>query len=184
MLFYGVEIVLGGFYFHSSRPNVFFHWSLSIAMLIDTVCTVVICYNAYFWIVLEPEVLSHSFSNEQWMLPTTILCTYNAAMVEQIFFIRRFWQMTNNKLATFLACSLLTAHMALHWKIGIEVYVYQMVTPFNIKLALIAATLCAATDLFIAMAMLHTTITTKTAYTSTQRCLSLFQSPDLIEHPA
>jgi len=110
MLFYGTEIVLGGFYFLNSRsrPNRFFHWSLGISLLIDTTCTAVVCYNAYFYIVLDTAALLSLL--QPWMLPVTILCTYHAAMVEQVFLIHRFWHITHNKVVTLLACSLLMAH--------------------------------------------------------------------------
>ncbi|KAF9068481.1 hypothetical protein BDP27DRAFT_1327108 [Rhodocollybia butyracea] len=150
MLFYGTEIVLG-------------------ALLIDTVCTAVVCYNAYFYIVLSPESLE-SFI-QPWTLPVTILCTYHAAVVEQVFFIRRFWQITRNKLVTFLSCFLLIAHISFAWILVIDLLAVSAVTVFNLNLTIIAASLCAATDLFIAVVMFHTMSRIKTTYTATQSLL-------------
>jgi len=54
------------------------------------------------------------------------------------------------------------------WILAIVLFVNPAVTFFSIKLTIAAATLCAATDLFIAVVMLRTMNTIKTTYTATQ----------------
>ncbi|KAF9071949.1 hypothetical protein BDP27DRAFT_1361393 [Rhodocollybia butyracea] len=170
MLFYGAEIVLGGFYFLNSRPDLFFRWSTRYVRP-----SYVIMYTiGWYWIQQvaawsELCLPSLSARAQLWMFPTTILCTYSSAMVEQIFLTHRFWKITHNKVITFLACLLLIAQVVFHWVFGIRVFVNQALSPFNFNLAITAATLSAATDLYIAMVMLYTTSTIKTNYAATRR---------------
>ncbi|KAJ3751210.1 hypothetical protein DFH05DRAFT_169653 [Lentinula detonsa] len=148
MMLYGTELALGGFYLINSRHNVFFRWSLAISLCIDTVCTGVVCYNVYLYLILEPKALTSE--SQPWTLPATILCTYHAALVEQVFFTYRYWQITHNKFVT-LSISTLTAS--------------------GINLTIITATLCAATDLLIAITTFHTMRTIKTTFSATQSLL-------------
>ncbi|KAF9072085.1 hypothetical protein BDP27DRAFT_440457 [Rhodocollybia butyracea] len=136
VLFYGTEIGLGGFYILSSPPNRLFRWSLGISLLIDTACTAVVCYNVYFYIQLGSADLLSSFSNEPWTLPITIICTYHAAMVEEVFFIHRFWKITRNKLVTLVACTLMVSHLLVHWTLAINLLANPAVTTLNTNLAM------------------------------------------------
>ncbi|KAF9062896.1 hypothetical protein BDP27DRAFT_1451541 [Rhodocollybia butyracea] len=171
ILFYGTEVGLGSFYFLNSPPNPLFRWSLGISLLIDTVCTVVVCYNVYFYFLSGSTDLLSSRLNEPWTLPITILCTYSAAMVEEVFFIHRFWKITHNKLVTLVACFLMISHLSVHWILVIDLFTTQAVTMFNTNLTIIGNALCAATDVFIAVVMLHTTSTIKTTFIGTQSLL-------------
>ncbi|KAJ3880923.1 hypothetical protein F5051DRAFT_142201 [Lentinula edodes] len=169
MILYGTEVVLGGFYLLNSRPNAFFRWSLAISLCIDTVCTGVVCYNVYLYLILEPAALT---SNTQpWTLPATILCTYHAALVEQVFFTYRYWRITRNKFVTLLISTITASHVAFAWVLGIGLIRDPVVSQSGLNLTIIAATLCAATDLLIAVIMFHTMRTIKTTYTATQSLL-------------
>ncbi|KAJ4485357.1 hypothetical protein J3R30DRAFT_1346682 [Lentinula aciculospora] len=169
MVLYGTELVLSAFYLINSRPNAFFRWSLAISLCIDTVCTGVVCYNVYLYLILEPEALTSE--RQPWTLPATILCTYHAALVEQVFFTYRYWQITRNKFITSLICAITAAHVALAWVLGIGLIMNPVVSQHGLNLTIIAATLCAATDLLIAITMFHTMRTIKTTYTATQSLL-------------
>ncbi|KAF9062891.1 hypothetical protein BDP27DRAFT_1368449 [Rhodocollybia butyracea] len=163
ILFYGAEIVLGGFYFLNSRPNLFVRWSLSAALLIDTICTAVICYNVYYVYRLYLHVHNNGCSQPPFYVLTVVLWS------NKYFSFIGF-----GKLITFLACLLLIAQITeaiqvvFHWVFAIRVFVNQAVSPFNFNLAIAAATLSAATDFFIAMVMLYTTSTIKTKYAATR----------------
>ncbi|KAJ3868156.1 hypothetical protein EV359DRAFT_32830, partial [Lentinula novae-zelandiae] len=173
MILYGTEVVLGGFYLLNSRPNAFFRWSLAISLCIDTVCTGVVCYNVYLFDSRKMlEFQSALTSNTQpWTLPATILCTYHAALVEQVFFTYRYWRITRNKFVTLMISTITASHVAFAWVLGIGLIRDPVVSQSGINLTIIAATLCAATDLLIAIIMFHTMRTIKTTYTATQSLL-------------
>ncbi|KAF9062899.1 hypothetical protein BDP27DRAFT_1368456 [Rhodocollybia butyracea] len=84
-------------------------------------------------------------------------------MVEEAFFIRRFWKIKIT----------VTIQLLVHWALAIDLLAHQAVTAINVNLAITSTggTLCAATDLFIAVVMLHTMSTIKTTYTGTQSLL-------------
>ncbi|KAF9062897.1 hypothetical protein BDP27DRAFT_1427407 [Rhodocollybia butyracea] len=64
-----------------------------------------------------------------------------------------------------------TTQLLVHWTLAIDLLANQAVTALNTNLAITGGTLCAATDLFIAVVMLHTMSTIKTTYTGTQSLL-------------
>ncbi|KAJ3840079.1 hypothetical protein EV361DRAFT_892743 [Lentinula raphanica] len=169
MLLYGTELVLGGFYLINARSNVFFRWTLASSLCIDTICTAVVCYNVYLYLILEPQALT---SNVQpWTLPATILCTYHAALVEQVFFTCRYWQITRNKLVTLLIVTITASHVAFAWVLGVGLIINPVVSQSGLNLTIVAATLCAATDLLIAITTFHTMRAIKTTFSATQSLL-------------
>ncbi|KIK66104.1 hypothetical protein GYMLUDRAFT_958437 [Collybiopsis luxurians FD-317 M1] len=169
MMFYGTELVLCGFYFLKSRPRGFYRWSLISALTIDTACTGIICYDVYYSLVVNPQVLITV--GQPWMLPAIILCTYHVAMVEQVFFTYRYWQLTRKKIITMMVSALLFSHVAFAWILGIVLMVNPRVTTFSLDLTTIAATLCAATDLVIAVVMFRAMRSINTTYTATKNLL-------------
>ncbi|KAJ3988219.1 hypothetical protein F5890DRAFT_1471649 [Lentinula detonsa] len=157
MMLYGTELALGGFYLINSRHNVFFRWSLAISLCIDT------------YLILEPKALTSE--SQPWTLPATILCTYHAALVEQVFFTYRYWQITHNKFVTLSISTLTAVHVAFAWVLVIELILNPVVSQSGLNLTIIAATLCAATDLLIAITTFHTMRTIKTTFSATQSLL-------------
>jgi hypothetical protein len=170
LLFYGFELVLSGFYFHRSKPSGFFLWTLAASLFIDTVFTGLLCYSLYFELVVSGGVVA---GQPYWTLSAMILCNYHAAMLEQIFFTHRYWQITHNKVVTGMILTLVTAHMVFAWALGIYLYLVPGITPLSENFTIVAATLCAATDTFIALVTFHTmrTITGRTTYSATQSLL-------------
>ncbi|KAH7881473.1 uncharacterized protein C8R40DRAFT_45965 [Lentinula edodes] len=118
---------------------------LAISLCIDTVCTGVVCYNVYLYLILEPG--------------------------EQVFFTYRYWRITHNKFITLLISTITASHVAFAWVLGIGLIRDPVVSQSGLNLTIIAATLCAATDLLIAVIMFHTMRTIKTTYTATQSLL-------------
>ncbi|KAJ3998841.1 hypothetical protein F5050DRAFT_1125719 [Lentinula boryana] len=169
MMLYGTELVLGGFYLINSRHNAFFRWSLAISLCIDTVCTGVVCYNVYLYLILDPKALTSE--SQPWTLPATILCTYHAALIEQVFFTYRYWQITHNKFVTLSISTLTALHVAFAWVLGIGLILNPVVSQSGLNLTIIAATLCAATDLLIAITTFHTMRKIKTTFSATQSLL-------------
>ncbi|KAE9397866.1 hypothetical protein BT96DRAFT_995427 [Gymnopus androsaceus JB14] len=164
MVFYGTEIVLSGFYLLNSRPSAFFRWSLVVALCIDSACTGITYSRS------ELGITSRSV-RQLWTLPATILCTYHAAMVEQVFFTHRYWQITRNKVVTTLISVLLVSHVVFAWILAISLCVNPFPDIFNLSLTTTAATLCAGTDLFIACIMFHTMRSIRSTYEATQSLL-------------
>ncbi|KAJ3757266.1 hypothetical protein EV360DRAFT_84177 [Lentinula raphanica] len=169
MLLYGTELVLGGFYLINARSNVFFRWTLASSLCIDTICTAVVCYNVYLYLILEPQALTSDV--QPWTLPATILCTYHAALVEQVFFTYRYWQITRNKLVTLLIVTITASHVAFAWVLGVGLIINPVVSQSGLNLTIVAATLCAATDLLIAITTFHTMRAIKTTFSATQSLL-------------
>ncbi|KIK67570.1 hypothetical protein GYMLUDRAFT_878069 [Collybiopsis luxurians FD-317 M1] len=94
-------------------------------------------------------------------------------MVEQVFFTRRYWQLTHNVVVTSVICIILGAHAVSTWVLSIDLMVdpAQKNLNFGIHSTIVAATLCAVTDFCIAAAMFHATRSIRTTYVTTQSLL-------------
>ncbi|KAF5382874.1 hypothetical protein D9757_007283 [Collybiopsis confluens] len=166
MLFFGAEVVLAGSYFVKSPPTGFSRWSLLTALAIDTACTTIVCYYVYYSVMVDPEILISI--KQPWMLPAVILCTYHAAMVEQVFFTHRYWQITQKKITTCIASFLIFLHVAFAWILGIGLILVPRVTIFGLDLTTITAIICAATDVFITVVMFRAMRSIRSSRSTTQ----------------
>ncbi|KAF7369853.1 hypothetical protein MSAN_00614300 [Mycena sanguinolenta] len=141
---YTLELVLCHRYFQ--RPNRPLPYKLGVCALIffDTLCTLTICVNLCL-LIDSVELLA----------PTslTIFMTYCSAAVEQAFLCHLYFSLTKNILVTIFLSILVLAHMGLTFATGALILVLDSELGAALNTTTAGAVTCAATDLFIAIAL-------------------------------
>ncbi|KAJ7206938.1 hypothetical protein B0H12DRAFT_442077 [Mycena haematopus] len=146
---YTLELVLCYRYFQRPNRPLFHKGCVSALIFFDTVCTFTICVNLCLLIVGtggNPVAL---------LSPTTItiFMTYCSAAVEQVILCHLFFTLTKNiVVSTFLAI-LILAHMGLAFASGSLILVLNSEFTVALNTTLAGAVTCAATDVFIAIAL-------------------------------
>ncbi|KAJ7060105.1 hypothetical protein C8F01DRAFT_1144009 [Mycena amicta] len=146
---YTLELVLCRRYFQ--RPNRPFFYKLGVGALIffDTVCTLTICVNLCLFVLRikgNPVAL---------LVPTSliILMTYCSAAVEQAILCHLFFSLTNNIIVTAFLAILILAHLGLALASGALILVLDSERTAALNTATATSVTCAATDIFIAIAL-------------------------------
>ncbi|ESK91679.1 hypothetical protein Moror_10675 [Moniliophthora roreri MCA 2997] len=165
---YTLEICLGVYYFNISKYpwNSFNRLTLTASLLVDTACTAVVCYNVYFYLVDFRNV--NQFI-QPWTLPATILLTYTSSLIEQSFYVHRYWKISRNIFMTLIIVVFIVTHVVFGFISGIWTAIRpQIGFSFAVTATTVAAVLCSATDLVIAVCMAWKLKSIRTTYAQTQ----------------
>uniref|UniRef100_A0A0W0FR98 DUF6534 domain-containing protein n=1 Tax=Moniliophthora roreri TaxID=221103 RepID=A0A0W0FR98_MONRR len=183
---YTLEICLGVYYFNISKYpwNSFNRLTLTASLLVDTACTAVVCYNVYFYLVdfrskspfssfraaSQPDVNEDVNQFIQpWTLPATILLTYTSSLIEQCFYVHRYWKISRNIFMTLIIVVFIVTHVVFGFISGIWTAIRpQIGFSFAVTATTVAAVLCSATDLVIAVCMAWKLKSIRTTYAQTQ----------------
>ncbi|KAL0563743.1 hypothetical protein V5O48_018319, partial [Marasmius crinis-equi] len=168
MFLYSTELGLVLYAYFHLRLHRFHRYILACSLLTDTACTTVLCYDA--WLTLKLATLP---GVHPWTLGVSIMFTYIASALEQSFFAHRYWIITRNK----YILGLIFLGIVVHIIFGFIAAIYVLVIPdfskltFGVPASAVAATVCAATDLLIAVAMFYKIRGIETVNTTTQSLL-------------
>ncbi|KAF9259122.1 hypothetical protein L218DRAFT_908666 [Marasmius fiardii PR-910] len=167
---YSMEITLGADFLLHHKHNRFQKFSVGGSLFLDTACTIVVCYST--WVHTDASLKARS----GWRPGVLILLTYLVSTLEKLYLIHQYWIIARNK--TVLSVVLLGAAVHLIFASIASIYVLvvgpqyhrSMYTP-AITSVTIAACICAATDLLIAINMFQAARKIDTIDTSTQSLL-------------
>ncbi|KAJ7250811.1 hypothetical protein C8J57DRAFT_1521200 [Mycena rebaudengoi] len=144
---YTLELTLSWQYFSRPGRPLTHRMGMGALVLFDTISTLVVCATSYLAIFHgrpSPEDMI------LWPLAVNIFLTYSSSAVEQIFMCNIFYSLTRNLLVTVVLLTMVLAHVGLSFT-SAGALLAPGVGPANMKL--LGSILCAATDVFIALAL-------------------------------
>ncbi|KAF9260687.1 hypothetical protein L218DRAFT_568317 [Marasmius fiardii PR-910] len=160
---YSLEITLIAYFFLCHRKNRFQRFSLGGSLLLDTICTVIVCYSTW--------LLAHAVSREkQWWPGVMTILTYLISVVEQLYLVHQYWIIARNKIVLSLILLGVIVHLVFGFVAGVSNLV-RLRPSFSTPSLAVAATTCAATDLFLAINMFRATRNIDTMDNPTQSLL-------------
>ncbi|KAJ7727548.1 hypothetical protein DFH07DRAFT_999897 [Mycena maculata] len=146
-----LELALCQRYFKRPNRPLLYKWSVGAFIVFDTLCTLTICTNVSL-IVLAVPLGPNPLAS---LVPTTvvIILTYCTAAVEQAILCHLFFTLTKNIIVSGLLAVLILGHMGLAVASGSLILTLDSEHTVALATATAAAVTCAATDLFIAIAL-------------------------------
>ncbi|THV08020.1 hypothetical protein K435DRAFT_959478 [Dendrothele bispora CBS 962.96] len=174
ILLYTTEVLLSLYYFTKTRPGPFYKWSLLLALLFDTASSIVFCYYAYLYIIasegIPPSIV--------WPLSVNIILTFAPSTICQVFFTRRYYMITKNRIVTAGISLLIVSHLVL----GHLGAIWQLIDPsdpsfqpsFRNTAIEVASIISTAADILIAIALTIALRRITTNYLSTKSLLHRF----------
>ncbi|KAI3615183.1 hypothetical protein WG66_003493 [Moniliophthora roreri] len=106
---------------------------------------------------------------QPWTLPATILLTYTSSLIEQCFYVHRYWKISRNIFMTLIIVVFIVTHVVFGFISGIWTAIRpQIGFSFAVTATTVAAVLCSATDLVIAVCMAWKLKSIRTTYAQTQ----------------
>ncbi|KAJ7101661.1 hypothetical protein C8R44DRAFT_988336 [Mycena epipterygia] len=148
---YTLELVLCRRYFLRPNRPLFYRVGVGAFIFFDTLCTLTICINACF-VALDLTPNAHSVALQSPMAITVFL-TFLSAAVEQAILCHIFFTLTRNAFVSAFLAILVLAHMGLAFASGGLILVLNSELTAALTTGQAAAITCAATDIFIAIAL-------------------------------
>ncbi|KAJ3914616.1 hypothetical protein F5877DRAFT_82607 [Lentinula edodes] len=152
-----------------------------VAFLVDTIGTVAICYStdmalksaisSSWYIVDQVKLANH------WSTLLSVVVTYLAALLEQSYFLNRYWSISHNRTVTSVLALLVFSNPAL----AVSVTVFLTSRPLSdvaLKLKentpLVSAAIMATTDISLAIVTITRLKSVRTSQNATQALLQKF----------
>ncbi|KAF9260688.1 hypothetical protein L218DRAFT_568358 [Marasmius fiardii PR-910] len=161
---YSLEITLIAHFFLFHQQNRLQRLSLGCSLLLDTICTVIVCYSTWMY------TGGVSRGQEWWPGVLTIL-SYLISVIEQLYLAHQYWIIARNKIVLSLILLGTIVHLVFGFVAGISINAVPQLIHFRGPSLSIAAFTCAATDLFLAINVFRATRKIDTINTSTQSLL-------------
>ncbi|KAJ7243071.1 hypothetical protein C8J57DRAFT_1367148 [Mycena rebaudengoi] len=150
---YTLELTLSWQYFSRPGRPLTHRMGVGALVLFDTISTLVVCATSYLAVFHGRPAPGDMLL---WPLAVNIFLAYSSSAVEQIFMCKIFYLLTRNLLLTVVLLTMMLAHVGLSFT-SAGALLAPGVGPANIKLSLstnmLGSILCAATDVFIALAL-------------------------------
>ncbi|KAG7094819.1 hypothetical protein E1B28_005632 [Marasmius oreades] len=164
---YSTEITLGVYFFLHHKQNRFQKFSLGGSLLLDTVCTMFVCYFA--WLHTAPKSLIDDTNSREGVV---IILTYLVSVLEQLYLVHRYWILARNRIVV----SFVLLGAIIHLVFGFITGIYALLLPdlvnrYGVPSIAVAAVTCAATDLLIAINMFRAARSVDTVDAPTQSLL-------------
>ncbi|KAJ7480201.1 hypothetical protein B0H11DRAFT_2233330 [Mycena galericulata] len=155
-MLFSLEVVLVVRYFQKPRPRLH-QLGVGAIFAFDTVCTVAVCAQAYLVVLVFACTPDHFFPMATLRTLSVILfMTYATASVEQMYLCYLFFALTKQRfISVFLVCCI-ALHLSALYASGILIIQQQNPGGPAFTTTKIGAISCAATDILIAAALLHT----------------------------
>ncbi|KAJ6584035.1 hypothetical protein DFH09DRAFT_1434175 [Mycena vulgaris] len=145
-----LEVVLCVFYMQRWQLSRVYTWGFVLVLVNDTLGTVCVCANLFLFLVNQTD-------KTMWPVPVLLISTALSALIEQTFLVHRYWKVTQNTIISVFIMLVSVTHMALSIAAvclsapdgGYPVWAGLSVS----NLPRIAAIICAAADVLIALSM-------------------------------
>ncbi|KAJ3716783.1 hypothetical protein DFJ43DRAFT_802928 [Lentinula guzmanii] len=152
-----------------TKGTVFF---IIVALLVDTIGTVAVCCSTV--VALDSLASNQAELTSHWSTLSTVFTTYLASVLEQSFFLRRYWSISHNRIIT----SILAILIFLNAASAIAIATFFQVNPVSIgtlelkeNTPLASAAIMAATDVSLAMVTIWKLKSVKTSRNATRALL-------------
>ncbi|KAK0474169.1 hypothetical protein IW261DRAFT_566550 [Armillaria novae-zelandiae] len=159
-------VALSVYYLRHFTATRWLHGWIFASLLIDGGCTIVGMVGVYMYLIHD-QGPSHSIYT--WASKIVVLCTYSSASIAHIFFCHRYWTISGNKWITGSIACLITANM-------LGTLVSTIMTSlhphaFVLAVPLTLSSICATTDVSIAVSLAWTCWHIKTPHANTKNLL-------------
>ncbi|KAJ3982616.1 hypothetical protein F5890DRAFT_338594 [Lentinula detonsa] len=152
-----------------TKGTVFF---IIVALLVDTIGTVAVCCSTV--VALDSLTSNEAKLSTHWSTLSTVFTTYLASVLEQSFFLRRYWSISHNRIITSILAILIFSNAAS----AIAIATFFQVNPVSIgtlelkeNTPLASAAIMAATDISLAMVTIWKLKSVKTSRNATRALL-------------
>ncbi|KAJ7477994.1 hypothetical protein B0H11DRAFT_2234325 [Mycena galericulata] len=150
MALYTFELVLCVQYFRRpSRPWAY-RTGVGLLVLFDTVCTLGVCFD------IGLAIAGSSVKNSRLLLAplaTQIMATYASSLISQLFLTNVLYTLTGSKIVGGALLILSFVHLGFSWACAVTLIQTEHEQGIPFTLSIIAAVLCAATDISIAVSL-------------------------------
>ncbi|KAJ7701465.1 hypothetical protein B0H17DRAFT_1045535 [Mycena rosella] len=159
-----VEVALCIFYMPQWKLRRTYQYGFAVLLMNDALGSICVCINLFMSMV-------QALDGSQWPIHTLLLSTALSAFIEQTFLLHRYWKITRNTIASAFIMLLVLAHVAASIAcVALEIHHMDYIS-VGPNMARIAAILCTAADILIALSMVWSMSGINPVWSSTQQLI-------------